>query len=133
MKKHLLVFCILLALSLSLAGLVSVSFYKRHKTFKQLEYIAFCLKRYKEDTALLPYVQQGLTSLYQRPVLSPIPEIWNGPYMEEKGSYVPDIDMWGNFIVYYVSGENVTLLSLGADGRKGGYFSSKDIILKIKI
>ena len=87
---------------------------------------------------MFPTFSQGLTALYSYPVLSPLPSGWNGPYLEEKKGFVPDMDPWHNFIIYGIiknkdHTETVVLKSLGMDRKEGGILFAKDIVLYVSV
>lgn len=52
--------------------------------------IATALKLYELDNGFFPTTEQGLDALVRRPSTSPIPQNWNGPYIERS-----PIDPWG--------------------------------------
>jgi len=53
--------------------------------------LATALKLYELDNGNFPTTSQGLDALASRPVSTPVPQNWNGPYIEKK-----PIDPWGN-------------------------------------
>lgn len=78
--------------------------------------IATALKLYELDTGGFPTTEQGLAALLEKPVISPVPDSWNGPYIERK-----PIDPWGRPYVYKAPGEHrpdYDLYSLGKDGKE---------------
>lgn len=78
------------------------------------------LELYKLDVGRFPRESDGLEALVQQPSGA---KGWNGPYLKKD---VPD-DPWGNPYEYGVSGSNVTVTSLGADGRSGGSGEDADV------
>jgi general secretion pathway protein G len=44
--------------------------------------IPTALKLYELDNGFFPTTEQGLKALIKKPSTSPIPQIWNGPYLE---------------------------------------------------
>lgn len=101
----------------------------------QLEQYYAALQSYFLDCGCFPTTEQGLQSLWEKPVLYPVPERWNGPYVERK----PTADPWGtNF--EYISASSSTmpseipknlpfvLISYGADCKKGGEGDNADIV-----
>ena len=78
------------------------------------------LELYKLDVGRFPRESDGLEALVQQPSGA---KGWNGPYLKKD---VPD-DPWGNPYEYDVSGSNVTVTSLGADGRSGGSGEDADV------
>jgi len=63
--------------------------------------IATALKLYELDNGFFPTTEQGLDALLHRPTVAPIPESWNGPYLENK-----PIDPWGRPYIYECPGKN---------------------------
>lgn len=53
--------------------------------------IPTALKLYELDNGFFPTSTQGLNALIQKPATPPLPENWNGPYLEKK-----PVDPWGN-------------------------------------
>ena len=78
--------------------------------------IPTALKLYELDNGFLPTTDQGLQALLQKPTTAPIPENWNGPYLEK----LP-VDPWGRPYQYQSPGTNrphdYDLSSLGKDGK----------------
>lgn len=87
--------------------------------------IPTALKLYELDNGFLPTTDQGLQALLQKPTTSPMPENWNGPYLEK----LP-VDPWGRPYQYQSPGANrphdYDLSSLGKDPKPD---SSKDDIV----
>lgn len=85
----------------------------------QIGNLKLALEMYKQDCNRYPSEEQGLYALWEKPVLSPVPSNWDGPYLDKK---LP-IDPWDNEYIYSVPGENglpFSITSLGSDGRVGG-------------
>ena len=61
--------------------------------------IPTALKLYELDNGFFPTTGQGLNSLFVKPTTSPVPENWNGPYIEK-----PPIDPWGRPYQYQSPG-----------------------------
>ncbi len=57
--------------------------------------IATALKLYELDNGFFPTTEQGLQSLLTKSTTPPIPQNWNGPYLEKK-----PIDPWGHPYLY---------------------------------
>ena len=78
--------------------------------------IPTALKLYELDNGFLPTTTQGLSALLQKPTTSPIPENWNGPYLEK-----PPMDPWGHSYQYKSPGANrphdYDLWSMGKDAK----------------
>lgn len=81
--------------------------------------IPTALKLYELDNGFFPSVEQGLQALLTKPTTQPIPESWNGPYLEKK-----PVDPWGRIYQYISPGVNrphdYDLFSMGknADPKK---------------
>ena len=100
----------------------------------QLEQFSCALQTYFLDCGRFPTTEQGLAALWEKPVLYPVPENWNGPYLERE----PGNDPWGTDFKY-LSAESsplpaevpeklpFVLLSYGADGKEGGKGDADDI------
>lgn len=76
--------------------------------------IPTALKLYELDNGFFPSTSQGLNALLQKPTTAPIPENWNGPYLEKQ-----PIDPWGRPYQYQSPGvhrpHDYDLFSLGKD------------------
>lgn len=64
-------------------------------------HLATALKLYELDNGNFPPTAQGLAALLSKPTDSPVPENWNGPYIEKK-----PIDPWGNAYIYESPGQH---------------------------
>ncbi len=92
----------------------------------QIENLSLALNSYFFDNKQFPSQDQGLDALWKKTNISPVPEDWNGPYLEKE---VP-ADPWGNEFEYTVPGPNglpFGIRSFGADGLEGGEDLNKDI------
>lgn len=92
----------------------------------QIGNFKLALEMYNQDCKQYPSRDQGLSALWEKPVLSPSPKSWDGPYIDKR---VPD-DPWGLEYIYSVPGENglpFTITSLGADLTPGGVKLNMDI------
>ncbi|MGL1892031.1 MAG: type II secretion system major pseudopilin GspG [Spirochaetaceae bacterium] len=92
----------------------------------QIGNFKLALEMYRQDCTRYPTEEQGLQSLWEEPILSPIPKNWDGPYIDKK---IP-LDPWDNSFKYFVPGTNglpFTITSLGADSASGGIKLNKDI------
>ncbi len=65
--------------------------------------IATALKLYELDNGFFPSTEQGLNGLIEKPAVAPVPENWNGPYLEKK-----PIDPWGRPYQYESPGVHRT-------------------------
>jgi general secretion pathway protein G len=64
-------------------------------------HLATALKLYELDNGNFPTTEQGLAALLKKPTADPVPEHWNGPYLEKK-----PIDPWGRPYEYLSPGDN---------------------------
>lgn len=91
----------------------------------QIEMFGAALDAYRLHVGSYPSTADGLASLWERPASAPM--TWRGPYLRK----APPLDPWGNAYVYQSPGEvnrdSYDLLSLGADGRRGGDRENADI------
>ena len=89
----------------------------------QIESLSSALDLFYLDTGRYPTTSEGLGALVTR-----VPNVdrWSGPYLSQ--NTVP-IDPWGNGYEYRSPGETgpYEIISLGADGRKGGSGDDQDI------
>lgn len=92
----------------------------------QISNFKLALELYRQDNNRYPTSEQGLPSLWEKPILNPLPTNWNGPYIDKK----TPLDPWNNEYEYNIPGENglpFTISSLGADGTPGGTDQDMDI------
>ncbi|MCU0666234.1 MAG: type II secretion system major pseudopilin GspG [Candidatus Omnitrophica bacterium] len=78
--------------------------------------LATALKLYELDNGSFPTTEQNLIALMIKPTISPVPENWNGPYLERRPA-----DPWGKEYLYKSPGEHrpdYDLWSLGKDGKE---------------
>jgi general secretion pathway protein G len=93
----------------------------------QIETLSLALNAYAQDCLEYPTEAQGLEALWTRPTLAPVPEGWEGPYVNKKIR----ADPWGHAFEYTVPGPNnlpFGLRSFGQDGREGGEGNDKDFV-----
>lgn len=76
--------------------------------------IATALKLYELDNGNFPTSEQGLDALLVKPKASPVPENWNGPYLERKAT-----DPWGKPYVYKSPGDHRPDFDLSSHGKDG--------------
>ncbi|HUV08718.1 MAG TPA: type II secretion system major pseudopilin GspG [Spirochaetia bacterium] len=75
-----------------------------------------------------PTEEQGLRALVEKPILSPVPAGWSGPYL--KVLKIP-ADPWGNPYEYKNPGPGglpYGIRCFGADGIEGGEDKNRDIV-----
>ncbi len=92
----------------------------------QIENLSMALDTYFMDNQLYPIEEQGLVSLWEKPILEPVPKNWDGPYLKKNLTKDP----WGNDYEYVVPGPNglpYGISSLGADGNPGREGDDRDI------
>ncbi|MDP2654615.1 MAG: type II secretion system major pseudopilin GspG [Candidatus Omnitrophota bacterium] len=74
--------------------------------------IATALKIYELENGNFPTSEQGLNALMKKPANPPVPEVWNGPYIEN-----PPTDPWGRTYVYVSPGEHRLDYDLSSKGK----------------
>ncbi len=84
--------------------------------------IATALKLYELDSSSYPTTTQGLNALRIKPTTSPVPQSWNGPYLEKE-----PIDPWGRPYIYSSPGEHRSDYDLSSKGKDEA--SDKDDIV----
>lgn len=89
----------------------------------QIDGLEKAVEQYRLDVGRFPTNEQGLDSLFVRPVSEPR---WQGPYLKK----MPPPDPWGNPYVYITPGPNsdFQVISLGKDGAPGGEGDAADVI-----
>jgi len=101
----------------------------------QIEQLRVALQSYYVDCSQFPTEEQGLSALWEKPVLIPVSENWQGPYLQRK---IPQ-DPWGNPYAYFTAdspnppdgtpaGLPYVIVSYGSDLKEGGEGNAKDII-----
>lgn len=113
----------------------AINLAKRTTARNQIEQYSAALQAYFLDCGRFPTEEQGLAALWEKPVLYPIPENWNGPYLERK----PGNDPWGTDFEYITNksaampsevpkGLPFVLISYGGDKKRGGEKNDADIV-----
>ena len=108
---------------------------KQTSARNQIEQYGAALQSYFLDCGRFPTTEQGLSALWEQPVFYPVPENWDGPYLERK----PGKDPWGTDFEYISSESSVmppevpanlpyVLICYGADKEKGGKANGADIV-----
>ena len=93
----------------------------------QIEQYSSALQTYFLDCGRFPTTEQGLSALWEKPVFYPVPENWDGPYLDRE----PGNDPWGADYKYLSAESSVmppeipqglpyVLFSFGPDGEEGG-------------
>ena len=117
---------------LSASKIISTA--KKTAAKTQSEQYSLALQSYFIDCGRFPTSEQGLRALWERPVLYPVPEDWNGPYLDRE----PGNDPWGTDFEYLSSESSImpsevpeglpyVLISYGADKKEGGKGDASDI------
>ena len=105
----------------------------------QIEQYSSALQTYFLDCGRFPTTEQGLSALWERPVLYPVPENWDGPYLDRK----PGNDPWGTDFKYLSSESSImpsevpenlpfVLISYGPDGKEDWSTGGSDDICSWK-
>jgi general secretion pathway protein G len=92
----------------------------------QIETLRLSLQSYYLDCGSYPSQAQGLNALWEKPILSPVPAAWHGPYTDRQ---IPK-DSWNRDYIYKNPGDKnlpFTIISYGADGQEGGEGQNADI------
>ena len=108
---------------------------RRYSAQESISQYKAALQSYYLDCGTFPTTEQGLSALWQKPNLIPIPNGWNGPYVDREIKKDP----WQNEYLYFRKGSAsfpedcpsalpYAIISYGADGIKGGNGSDEDIV-----
>jgi general secretion pathway protein G len=93
----------------------------------QVNSLKAVLNSYYLDNSAYPSTGQGLKALFEKPTVPPVPENWNGPYLEE--NKIPK-DPWGREIKYVCPGthnpDKFDVYTLGSDNAEGGEGANAD-------
>lgn len=73
--------------------------------------ITSALKLFELDNGFFPTTSQGLAALRRKPTATPIPENWNGPYLEKE-----PFDPWGRPYQYQFPGTHNNIYDLYSYG-----------------
>jgi general secretion pathway protein G len=118
---------LLLLVGLVLFGSCTQPFSRRSRpaqvaaTRAQIAMFKDALSLYIENNGRPPTTEQGLGALLVAPQSEPLPRKWRGPYVADV-TEIP-LDPWGNEYLYSSPGPHgnaFLIVSLGADGRRGG-------------
>jgi general secretion pathway protein G len=91
-----------------------------------VESLSMAIDSYYLDCGQYPSVEQGLSALWEKPVMAPLPDRWQGPYVSKPVASDP----WGTPYVYRVPGPSglpYGVVSYGADGVPGGEMDAADV------
>ena len=119
--------------TVSVTRLVSIA--KKNSARNQIEQFSAALQTYFLDCGCFPTTEQGLNALWEKPVFYPVPEDWDGPYLERK----PGKDPWGTDFEYISAQSSVmpsavpanlpfVLISYGPDKTRGTKEGGDDIV-----
>lgn len=108
---------------------------KKTAAKNQLSQLSYAIQCYFLDCGRFPTSEQGINALWEKPVLYPVPELWNGPYVDKR----PGTDPWGGEYKYFSAESGdlplgvpanlpYCLISYGADGVVGGDGEGADIV-----
>lgn len=92
----------------------------------QIDVYKIALHSYYLDCGVYPSSAQGLEALWHKPLLSPVPSNWRGPYVDSEIKKDP----WGFSFSYkreQADGLPFAVISFGADGKEGGEAHNADI------
>lgn len=115
-----------------LAGVATVSYMKflsRARVARataDISAIKAALDAYKLDNHAYPTPRQGLAALIEKPSSQPVPQRWDGPYLQDG---LP-LDPWGREYAYFNPGRDgkaLEVVSYGADGQPGGDGEDADL------
>lgn len=94
----------------------------------QINAMKSVLNAYYLDNGSYPSIEQGLKALVEKPSVPPVPDNWNGPYLD--GNQIPK-DPWGVDLKYIYPGvknpDRYDLFSYGADKKEGGEGGDADV------
>jgi len=76
--------------------------------------LATALRLYELDNGSYPTTAQGLEALSVKPSTNPLPENWNGPYIEKA-----PLDPWGHPYIYESPGVHRADYDLSSKGKDG--------------
>ena len=108
---------------------------KKTSAKNQINQFSSALQCYFLDCGRFPTTEQGLSALWEKPILYPVPENWQGPYLDRQ----PGNDPWGGDFEY-ISAESsalpsevpenlpFVLISRGADGKEDSEKEGDDIV-----
>jgi len=97
-------------------------------TMNQIRIFSMAVNSYFLDCGVYPSTEQGLKALVDKPILEPVSDAWDGPYLDK--IEIP-LDSWSTEFEYKNPGPQglpFGIRSFGADGREGGEGQNKDIV-----
>lgn len=126
--ETIIVITIILILSAGV-GFSAVKYIERAKFAacrNQIETFRLALQSYYLDCGMYPAQAQGLSALWEKPIIAPVPTQWSGPYLDRR---LP-LDPWGYEYRYKNPGDKnlpYTIISYGPDGQEGGDGENADM------
>ncbi len=117
---------VILSAGIGIPALKQIERAKRIASKGQIETFRIALQTYYLDCGSYPESAQGLDALYTKPVITPVPAEWQGPYTDRA---IPD-DPWGTEYGYRSPGPDglpYSIISYGADRTEGGTENDADI------
>jgi general secretion pathway protein G len=126
---EIMVASMILLIIISVSGFVVTRNIGKAKTVSvknQIQLFSMALNSYFIDCGVYPTKDQGLTALWEKPSAEPVPEEWDGPYIDKQ---LPN-DPWGRPYEYDSPGPSglpFGIRSYGADGVDGGESGDRDI------
>ena len=118
---------VILSAGIGIPALQHIERAKRAAARGQIETLRIALQSYYFDCGVYPGDAQGLEALYIKPVISPVPDAWQGPYLDR----MLRADPWGAQYVYRSPGPDglpYSIVSYGADTKEGGTENERDIV-----
>lgn len=109
---------ITISIILLLSGSVGFSAFRfldkaRFASFRaQTEIYSAALQSYYLDNGKFPSTEQGLSALWEKPYLHPVPDNWFGPYIDRPVAKDP----WGNEFQYLSPGKNGEVFTISSPG-----------------
>jgi general secretion pathway protein G len=101
---------------------------RRTQATNDIDELGLALDIYANHNGAYPSTEQGLKALWEKPIIPPIPNSWQGPYLEKPIL----IDPWDNSYVYIYPGRHnqhdYDLVSYGEDKIAGGSGNNEDIV-----
>lgn len=118
-----------------ISGSKIISIARRTSAESQIQQFSTALQTYFLDVGRFPTTEQGIQALWNKPDFFPVPQNWNGPYLDKK----PSVDPWGNEYQYYSKESSplpfsvpqnlpFVIMSFGSDGVEGGEGDGCDIV-----
>ena len=100
---------------------------KRTIATNDIDNLGLALDIYASQNGTYPSTEQGLRSLWEKPIIAPVPSKWQVPYLDK-----PILkDPWDNNYIYIYPGKHdkhdYDLVSYGKDGAYGGKGDNEDI------